>query len=65
MFTDPTTYVVFFAGSFIYILLVYNMNLNIRLYSQLYVLPFQESISIFTNLLSGGIILGEFSSYST
>lgn len=43
---------------------LYNLNFAIGLYRQLLVLPPFESSVIFGNLLSGGIIMGEFYNYT-
>lgn len=43
---------------------VLNLNISMRYYSQLYVMPFHESCTIIFNLLSGLVLLGEFDLYT-
>ena len=64
MYRDWITYA---AGAFfviVYITDVMVMNLSVSLYNQLYVVPFGETLAIVFNLLSGGLILGEFYNYN-
>lgn len=41
-----------------------NLNHSMSMFSQLHVLPIYESCCIFFNLISGGLILGEFALYT-
>lgn len=43
---------------------LYNLNLTVSLYSQLIVMPTYECCIIFGTLLSGGLVMGEFSYYT-
>ena len=43
---------------------IYNLNLTMRYYSQLYVMPFYESCAIFFNIISGLLLMGEYQLYT-
>ena len=62
-FIQPATYI--FSG--MNILCVFfnfaNLNKTVALYSQMQTMPMYESCIIFGNLLSGGLIMNEFSYY--
>ena len=44
--------------------IVYNLNLTMQNYSQLYVMPFYESCAIIFNLISGLLLLNEYELYT-
>lgn len=43
----------------------YNLNITMSKYSQLYVMPFYESCSMFFNLITGIMLIGEGELYTT
>lgn len=51
-----------FLGMFINF---YNLNVTMSMYSQLYVMPFYESCSMFFNLITGIMLIGEGELYTT
>ena len=63
MYIDKVTYILIAVMVIIFTINIINLNLNTRLFSQLYVLPLYESFSICFNLVSGGLIIGEFQAY--
>ena len=65
MYHDWITYAAMLLFVMLYVTDIMVMNLSVSLYSQLYVIPLQETLIIVFNLLSGGLILGEFRSYSS
>lgn len=64
VFVNPFVYI--FWGAIVVTMLsnVYNLNVTMRNYSQLYVMPFYESCSIFCNLISGLVLMDEFCLYT-
>lgn len=63
LFLNPFFYLFWSLICFALFTNVYNLNVSMRMYSQLYVLPIYESCGIFGNLISGGVIMDEFTYY--
>jgi len=63
-FFNPYVYLFAVCNTVCVMSSLYNLNLLFKRFSQLYVLPIAEACCIFSNLLSGGIIMAEFKLYS-
>lgn len=64
IFVNPLVYIFWSVMVVAMVSNVYNLNVTMRNYSQLYVMPFYESCSIFCNLISGLVLMGEFDLYT-
>lgn len=64
VFVNPFVYIFWGIAVAASISNVYNLNVTMRIYSQLYVMPFYESCQIFCNLISGLALMGEYNRYT-
>lgn len=66
--SNGSSYAILFFVSLIVlsqIVILCNLNLTMRNYSQLYVTPFYECCAIFFNLISGLVLIGEYELYTS
>lgn len=64
VFVNPFVYIFWGIAAAASVSNVYNLNVTMRIYSQLYVMPFYESCQIFCNLISGLALMGEYNRYT-